>query len=294
MNEELIGKKYGHLTILDIYVKQDGKKKRSFAKCKCDCGNIKEIRLGHIKSEASKSCGCLQKEKAAQQYIDLSNQHFGYLTAIKKVGSSKNGAQWLCKCECGNEKIVSSRLLLKGEVKSCGCQKSNMISRALTRDLVGTRFGKLIVMEKTEDIGKGATWKCKCDCGNIVNIKAHSLISGHTKSCGCSISRGEDKIEDIFKSHNINYFKQKTFPDLRGINNGLLRFDFCYYDKNNVLSLLEYQGVQHYYNTGLKSPIEHDKIKKEYCQKNNIPLIEILYTDFDKIDWDYIKEKCNL
>lgn len=65
MNEELIGKKYGYLTILDIYVKQYGKKKRSFAKCKCDCGNIKEIRLDHIKSGASKSCGCLQKEKAA-------------------------------------------------------------------------------------------------------------------------------------------------------------------------------------------------------------------------------------
>ena len=37
-----------------------------------------------------------------------------------------------------------------------------------------------------------------------------------------------------------------------------------------------------------------DPKKREYCQKNNIPLIEIPYTDYDKLDWEYLKEKCNL
>lgn len=57
-------------------------------------------------------------------------------------------------------------------------------------DLSGNRYGKLIVLRK----GSGrktkggqyiATWVCKCDCGNIVEIDGQKLRKGHTKSCGC-------------------------------------------------------------------------------------------------------------
>lgn len=34
--------------------------------------------------------------------------------------------------------------------------------------------------------------------------------------------------------------------------------------------------------------------KREYCQKHNIKLVEIPYIDYDKINWEYLKEKCNL
>lgn len=49
--------------------------------------------------------------------VDLTNQRFGRLVALKYIGASK----WLCKCDCGNEHIVLSELLQKGSVKSCGC-----------------------------------------------------------------------------------------------------------------------------------------------------------------------------
>ena len=48
---------------------------------------------------------------------DITNKRFGRLTAIKYVGASK----WLCKCDCGNEKIVISESLINGHTKSCGC-----------------------------------------------------------------------------------------------------------------------------------------------------------------------------
>ena len=35
-------------------------------------------------------------------------------------------------------------------------------------------------------------------------------------------------------------------------------------------------------------------MKKEYCKKKNISLIEIPYTDFDIIDWKYLKNKLGL
>lgn len=53
---------------------------------------------------------------------NLSNQKFGRLTAIKQVGVNKwKNYLWLCRCDCGNEKIIASHGLLDGRTKSCGC-----------------------------------------------------------------------------------------------------------------------------------------------------------------------------
>jgi len=55
------------------------------------------------------------------------------------------------------------------------------------KDILGLRFGRLIVLKlsKNQKIGYGAAWICKCDCGNIKEINGKHLRSGLTKSCGC-------------------------------------------------------------------------------------------------------------
>lgn len=52
---------------------------------------------------------------------DLSNKKFGRLTVISRTKSKNKRARWICKCDCGNEKVVYSTDLIKGAVKSCGC-----------------------------------------------------------------------------------------------------------------------------------------------------------------------------
>ena len=56
------------------------------------------------------------------------------------------------------------------------------------RDLTGKRFGKLVAIRPIEREEKytNLRWECICDCGNKKNVQASNLISGHTKSCGCS------------------------------------------------------------------------------------------------------------
>ena len=49
---------------------------------------------------------------------------------------------------------------------------------------VGKKFGKLLV-EKIITIDRFTYMRCLCDCGNMTNIIAHSVINGNTKSCGC-------------------------------------------------------------------------------------------------------------
>ena len=53
-------------------------------------------------------------------------------------------------------------------------------------DLTGNVFGKLTVIERNGyNKYKQITWKCKCKCGNTVNIVGHRLRYNETKSCGC-------------------------------------------------------------------------------------------------------------
>lgn len=49
-------------------------------------------------------------------------QVFHLLRAISPAGKAANGkSQWLCRCDCGTEKVVKSASLKSGNTKSCGC-----------------------------------------------------------------------------------------------------------------------------------------------------------------------------
>lgn len=52
-------------------------------------------------------------------------------------------------------------------------------------DLTGKTFGKLTVVEKTGTKNGVSIWKCRCECGNIKNVRGCNLTSKNTKSCGC-------------------------------------------------------------------------------------------------------------
>ena len=54
--------------------------------------------------------------------FDISNHVYGRLTPLCPFGRNKHGQpQWICACECGNEKVLSTNVLRQGTVKSCGC-----------------------------------------------------------------------------------------------------------------------------------------------------------------------------
>lgn len=58
--------------------------------------------------------------------INLLNQRFGKLLVLKFVPKYFNDrGGWLCKCDCGAEKVLRPTLLLKGETFSCGCHRRN-------------------------------------------------------------------------------------------------------------------------------------------------------------------------
>jgi hypothetical protein len=98
-------------------------------------------------------------------------------------------------------------------------------------NLIGLRYGKLVVTERTENDKWGKSqWRCICDCGNKKVIAGSSLKKGLTNSCGClrkqvmkerHIKHGFSKIERLYfiwcgmkvRCKNPN---SKAFPDYGG------------------------------------------------------------------------------
>lgn len=67
-------------------------------------------------------------------FIDLSNQKYGRLTVVKRIGINNDKRPlWLCRCECGNETNVSSKELRNGDTKSCGCYQREQTAKAHTK-----------------------------------------------------------------------------------------------------------------------------------------------------------------
>ena len=63
-------------------------------------------------------------------------------------------------------------------------------------DLTDQMFGRLTVLERAENNKHGmARWHCVCLCGKTITIRSSSLVSGHTKSCGCLKIEGIRKLK---------------------------------------------------------------------------------------------------
>ena len=53
-------------------------------------------------------------------------------------------------------------------------------------NLHGQTFGRLLVLDTIySEVHQHKVWRCKCQCGNIVDIPTNALINNRTRSCGC-------------------------------------------------------------------------------------------------------------
>lgn len=71
-------------------------------------------------------------------------------------------------------------------------------------NIQGRRFGKLVVIERSNKKANCAIWKCKCDCGNEKEIMSTSLRNGCTKSCGCGMKKTMFQVKHG-KSFSLEY-----------------------------------------------------------------------------------------
>lgn len=74
----------------------------------------------------------MENFKISKRTKDLTGQKFGKLTVISFAGY-KNGANWLCKCDCGNYVTVIGKNMRYGKTTSCGCIRTEMLLKKFTK-----------------------------------------------------------------------------------------------------------------------------------------------------------------
>ena len=146
---DLVGQKIGRWTV-QYLLEERTKKRGKIYHCKCECGNEKDVPAETLRRGESQSCGCLNRELAAERCrktrIDLTGQRFGKLVALFPIYSENGGhTLWHCKCDCGNECDIDMGNLRQGFSQSCGCTHSKNeenIIKLLTKNNIPFKYQK--------------------------------------------------------------------------------------------------------------------------------------------------------
>ena len=118
LTENIIGKKYNHLTVLEKSEKRIGGK--IGYKCQCDCEKktILYVSKTDLENNHTTSCGCTRRKYKINDII-FNKQIIGY------IGSKNNNGHYYYKVKCllcGREYEALGQTLEK--TVGCGCQKS--------------------------------------------------------------------------------------------------------------------------------------------------------------------------
>jgi len=276
-------------------------------KIKCYC-KIHDYEFDDIPNEllrkrrkGCKYCGRQSQSKSMstthEQFMERFNQSkaFGTISILGKYTGANNNIDVYCEIHKYHYKANPYSLL-----KCSGCFKCKIDNHGglvrMTNDEYDNRIFAINQNIKRVDdyICRRTKIKHKClVCEHEWLVKPGNTLKG--RGCPeCSESHLERSVSNYLRNNNILYSVQKQFDDCRNINP--LKFDFYLSDFN---ILIETNGRQHYepveYFGGeedFKKQHQRDQIKRDYCKKQNIKLIEIPYWDANNIDDILAKELC--
>jgi len=173
---DLVGQVFERWTVIERA--ENGTRGRTRFLCQCVCGTERVVLSVTLRNGTSKSCGCIAAEKAGiNNVIDRTGNIYNKLTVIRRVDerTENNLVQWLCKCECGGEKIVAGKYLASGAIKSCGCL-ANKLPKG--ESAFNVKYGK----------HKYTTNKRELEC-NLSSDQFRDITSQNCHYCGSTPSQ---------------------------------------------------------------------------------------------------------
>lgn len=207
---------------------------------------------------------------------DITDQKFGNLTVLGRDFSRKgNVTYWLCKCDCGNDKIISvaKNSLTSGRTQSCGCLKSHS-KKKNKYDLSGeygigwtTNTNKEFYFDLEDyDKIKDYCWY-ENDSGYIVTQKHRKTIRMHRLILDLKDYDGDTQVDH--KYHNKNDNRKKFLRICTNQQNSMNKKSNGYYyskEKNKFVSCIVINGKKHFkYFKKEEDAIEYRKnLEKEY------------------------------
>lgn len=129
---------------------------------------------------------------------------FGRWTVIAPPERRSGQRLALCCCDCGEERYVNCVSLTTGRSTSCGCYRSEHNAKRFRKNAPiqgGERRGRLTALSaeriNTAKLGRHPYILCRCDCGQVVEVRRDHFLSGQTRSCKClqreSVARAQTK-----------------------------------------------------------------------------------------------------
>lgn len=193
--QKRIGIVNGDYKIIDISYNPPTKARVVKLKC-ITCGD--EIQCEMIKgrnkwSELIRTCSKCRKERRDAEFEKIQKdkkdlleseigKQYGDYTASEIVEQNPIKIRMICR-ECGAFKDISFNMLHTGKWRDQKCHK-HFSSIKYDETYIGKRFGFLTVIGINKP-GMARRFICKCDCGNVKNVRPIELVSGKAKSCGC-------------------------------------------------------------------------------------------------------------
>lgn len=208
--QDLTGMNFGRWKVLNLAFRKNGKI-YWHCQCQCDKKTEKDIQGQHLREGRSQSCGCLRKELMSQKTkINMIGQRFGHLTVIAQAENNKDRhAQWLCQCDCGNQKIILGKSLRNGSTQSCGCLKSKgeeKIIKLLKENNISFQTEKSFNNCRYSDTNFKAKFDFWVNNQYIIEYdgKQHFRIGGWNDENNLKIVQQHDNFKKIWcKEHNI-------------------------------------------------------------------------------------------
>jgi hypothetical protein len=122
-----------------------------------------------------------------------------------------------------------------------------------TLKLTGKTFERLTVIRRDGYKPNGATrtstWLCQCECGNVLRVRGHDLVSGNTRSCGC--------LKIGTSTHGkSNHPLYQTWFDIKkrcGMVSCKAPRTIKFYHKNNISMALEWLDFEVFYEWAIKT-----------------------------------------
>jgi hypothetical protein len=115
-----IGSKFGDWTVIGKVERPEKKNAESHCVCRCKCGLQKRVSAFRLRK--GKAMSCLKCAARRLPFDDLVGRRFGHWTVIRRIPAEERGdrnVSWHCRCDCGTEKMLSTKVL-----NHCGaCRK---------------------------------------------------------------------------------------------------------------------------------------------------------------------------
>ena len=201
---DLVGQRFGKLTVIERVGEKEW-----LCQCNCEEKNTRVVSEDMLFTGKAKACGhCITAHK------DLRGKKFGHVVANEYLYTNDdNRAIWDCICECGRHDIFDSHSLSNKRLvnRTCKYCRSEKISKLKQDNLIGKKYGDLIVTDFAYVQDGKTYWKCFCTRCNNENfiVQGKRLKNGNTKSCGCRKHRvGNDN--PVFKDITGNVYDHLT------------------------------------------------------------------------------------